>query len=330
MFTRTRRILTIAVVVLTLAADLFGGAVAFAAEDGGQPTAPVAAQGGARGSAVADFLGMSPEDLHAALADGKTLAEIAAEQGRDVDALVGFLLERLQERLDAAVAAGRIDADRRDALLGTAEERLRRLVTTPHPGRVVRRRARRARRRVVRREARAIVVDLLGVDAATLAAELRDGATLADVAAGHDVSVDELVAALLQPMADHLEQAVAAGRMTEGERAEALAKAEARLRTAVTTPHPRRARRRRRAAPRHAADVLGMTPEELRGRLQGGATLEELVREAGMDDDAFADALRAPVAERLDAAVAAGRLTAEEAATRLAGLRAGVLARLGG
>lgn len=66
--------------------------------------------GGAGMTAAAEALGLSIDELRAALADGSTLAEVAAAQGVPTEDLVAAMVAAAQERIDAAVADGRLDA----------------------------------------------------------------------------------------------------------------------------------------------------------------------------------------------------------------------------
>jgi polyhydroxyalkanoate synthesis regulator phasin len=63
------------------------------------------------GQAVADLLGMTPEQIRAELQAGKSLAQIAEAKGVSRDALKAKILETQKARLDAAVAAGRMTAE---------------------------------------------------------------------------------------------------------------------------------------------------------------------------------------------------------------------------
>jgi hypothetical protein len=78
--------------------------------------------------AAAKYLGLSPRELREELREGKSLAEIAAEQGKSVDGLVDALLERAKKRLDAAVDRGRITRERADAILERLTEGVAKLV----------------------------------------------------------------------------------------------------------------------------------------------------------------------------------------------------------
>lgn len=66
---------------------------------------------------LADILGLTPEELREALADGMTLGEIADEtEGVSRRDLIDALVEAGNERIDAALAAGRITEDEAAAL----------------------------------------------------------------------------------------------------------------------------------------------------------------------------------------------------------------------
>jgi hypothetical protein len=60
---------------------------------------------------VAGLLGMTTDELVASLGDGASLADVAADQGVDVQAVIDLLVADAQDRLDAAVADGHLTAD---------------------------------------------------------------------------------------------------------------------------------------------------------------------------------------------------------------------------
>jgi predicted DNA-binding protein (UPF0251 family) len=78
--------------------------------------------------AVSTYLGLTAEDLRAALADGKSLAEIAREEGKSVDGLVRALVTEAEERIDAAVADGRLTEAQAGELKEDLEDRITELV----------------------------------------------------------------------------------------------------------------------------------------------------------------------------------------------------------
>ncbi len=62
-----------------------------------------------------------------------------------------------------------------------------------------------------------------------------------------------------------------------------------------------------------AASYLGLTQDELRDQLRGGDTLAQIAKEEGKSVDGLVQALVEAAKKKLDAAVAAGRLTEERA-----------------
>jgi hypothetical protein len=57
---------------------------------------------------AATALGVTAEDLRTALADGKSIADVAAEQGVDVQTVIDALVAQASTHLDEAVADGRL------------------------------------------------------------------------------------------------------------------------------------------------------------------------------------------------------------------------------
>lgn len=81
---------------------------------------------------VADFLDMDRRDLGLALRDGTTLAELAGDRA---DELVAELVATASERIEQAVADGKLDRDRADEILAGAEERATSRVNGERPTR---------------------------------------------------------------------------------------------------------------------------------------------------------------------------------------------------
>ena len=77
---------------------------------------------------AASFLGLTEAELRTQLADGKTLAEIAEAEGKSVGGLVGALVDAAEEKIDAAVEAGRLTEERAADIEEDLQERIRDLV----------------------------------------------------------------------------------------------------------------------------------------------------------------------------------------------------------
>jgi polyhydroxyalkanoate synthesis regulator phasin len=86
-------------------------------------------------STVAESLGIGEDELRAALADGQTIAEIAEEQGVDVQDVIDDIVAAQRERLDEAVAEGHLTQEEADEFLAGAEERVTAFVNGELPDR---------------------------------------------------------------------------------------------------------------------------------------------------------------------------------------------------
>ena len=83
--------------------------------------------------AAATYLGLSESQLHSKLESGKTLAQIAKDEGKSVDSLVAALKADLKQKLDKAVADGRLTKAQEQRFLDAADQRLGDLVNGNFP-----------------------------------------------------------------------------------------------------------------------------------------------------------------------------------------------------
>lgn len=173
---------------------------------------------------LTETLDMTVEELRAAFAEGKSLADVAAEQGVPVAELEAALLEAATERIDEAVAADRIDADRAAELKEGLADRIREMVNRePGDG------FGRGRGRLFGGGGGGEVAEFLGLTTDELRAAFVDGQTLAEVAEAQGISEDELVAFLLEQLEERLDQAVENGRLDADDVDEKLADAAERI-----------------------------------------------------------------------------------------------------
>jgi hypothetical protein len=93
----------------------------------------------AKFEAAASYLGMTQAQLRDVLRDGKTLAQVARDQGKSVDGLVDALVAEAEKKLDLAVDEGHLtEAEKRETLSGL-RERITDLVNGRFPPRLHRR-----------------------------------------------------------------------------------------------------------------------------------------------------------------------------------------------
>jgi hypothetical protein len=105
---------------------------------GGRPGGPGGGPGfgppGPVFDAAGQALGLGPAELRDRLRQGKTLTQVAQELGKDPAAVQGALQAALQARLDQAVAAGRVPAERVDAMKARLGQMAERLMNAPLRG----------------------------------------------------------------------------------------------------------------------------------------------------------------------------------------------------
>jgi AraC-like DNA-binding protein len=158
----------------------------------------LAAAGG--GAAIAASKS-SPADENQAI-----INDAAQQLGISPSRLSDALKKALGDRVDAAVAAGRITKAQGDALKQRLESGNAPLLFGPHRG-------------FGHFGFRGLdaAATYLGLTEAQLRAELEGGKTLAQVAQAHGKSVGGLVDALFADAKQHVDAAVAAGRLTQSE-----------------------------------------------------------------------------------------------------------------
>jgi hypothetical protein len=97
---------------------------------GAKGARPAARMGAALGGRVAEFLEMDRQELGEALRGGASIADLAGDRA---DELVADLVARGTERIEQAVADGRLDRERADGILSRVEERITARLEGGHP-----------------------------------------------------------------------------------------------------------------------------------------------------------------------------------------------------
>jgi hypothetical protein len=129
-----------------------------------------------------------------------------------------------------------------------------------------------------------------------------------DVAEELGVAPSELTDAIEKALANRIDAAVQAGRITEAQAAELKERVEAGELPLFGLPHGRM-HHRVFGGLDAAASYLGVTEAELREALRDGQTLADVAAVEGKSADGLVDALVADATDRLSEAVEEGRLT---------------------
>jgi hypothetical protein len=170
------------------------------------------------GAAVAASQDSSPRS------ESKAVIDDAAKQlGIPSSKLSDALKQALSDRIDAAVAAGRVTKAEGDALKARIQSNDFPLFGGPHRGFG-------HFGFIGRLESAA---GYIGITEGQLRTELESGKSLAQVAKAHGKSVDGLIDALVAAAKDRLDKAVSAGRLTKAQETEMLSVLKDRITSAV-------------------------------------------------------------------------------------------------
>lgn len=188
-------------------------------------------KGGKMGSpeTLATALGVDTETLRSEFAAGKSIADIAAEQGIAIDTVVAALVTDLEEHLNEHVADGSLTEDEAAEKLASAEDRISEKVNEVPPTR--------DRNSGPRRGGQlpAAVLEMLGIDGPALREAFSEGKSVADIAEENGVEIGDIVGALVDERAARLAEHVADGSLTEDEAAEKLEAMEAKITERLNT-----------------------------------------------------------------------------------------------
>ena len=80
--------------------------------------------------AAASYLGLTAAQLGTELENGKSLAQVAKDHGKSVDGLISALVASAKQKLDQAVAAGRLTNAQETEMLNGLKDRITNLVNS--------------------------------------------------------------------------------------------------------------------------------------------------------------------------------------------------------
>lgn len=164
---------------------------------------------------LATILGMDVATLQSDLQSGQSMVSIAQTKGISEQTLVSDLQSNLKSRLDQAVRNGKMTSAQEQQMLtnfsGHTTQFLEHAGTMPGHG--------------PRGQGRfGDVSKILGVDNATLQADLKAGQSLVQVAQSKGISEQTLIADLTSNLKSQLDQSVTAGKLTAQQEQQILGK----------------------------------------------------------------------------------------------------------
>jgi transposase-like protein len=195
---------------------------------------------------AADTIHVDRSALVKELRSGKTIADVARDHKVDPQTVIDAIVKAGNEKIDARVAAGKLDPQRAK----TAKDRLPQLAGKLVNGKLAHG-GRSGHRRAAVRGALDTAATAIHIDRSALVSELRSGKSIADVARDHHVDPQTVIDAIVKAAKDKLTELQSSGKLT----AERAQKIEQRLPTAVDKLVNRKfdGSRRRGATAQHAA-----------------------------------------------------------------------------
>jgi lambda repressor-like predicted transcriptional regulator len=251
---------------------------------------------------AADLIGVDVDMLWKAVKNGQTLAEVATANGVAPQTLIDALLAEKQAGIDAKVASGKMTAEEAAEWLAKAEIGVAKYVNDPIEF---------DRDGKDRKDGKGqydfppVILELLGIEKAALWEAVKNGQTLAEIATANGVDPQTLINALLAEKQAGIDAKVASGKITAEEAAEWLAKAEIGVVKYVNEPIE--------------FDKDGKDRKDGKGKYNlPSISLADIATANGMAPQVIIDALLAYVQADINAGVASGKITAEEATGWLA------------
>ncbi len=177
---------------------------------------------GFKTEAVTDALGLTREEIRDGFADGKTLAEMAEDQGMSSDELSAALVDSITAAIEQAVEDGKIDAADAEEKLAEVEAKVEELINKDpadfptrgdHADRADRGGRMGQRGFGALRGGSEDVQELLGLSAEEIRTAMVDGSSLADLAEQQGVTVEELSDVLVSGIEEQIDQAVEDGKI---------------------------------------------------------------------------------------------------------------------
>jgi ribosomal protein S20 len=233
---RVSRVLAATAVAATLAGGSVLGATAVAgAQTGGdRPPAEADRPPDGRGpglDAAAQALGVSIDDLRSKLEGGATIAQVAQQQGVDVQTVINAMVSDATAHIDQAVQEGRLTADQASERKANLQDRITRLVNEGKP-------KGEGRGHGPKLDAAA---KALGVSTDELRQQLQGGKTIAQVAQDRNVDKQKVIDAMVKDAEEHLDQAVKDGKLTADQASQRKARLPERI-TSLVNNGPQRDR----------------------------------------------------------------------------------------
>lgn len=281
------------------------GAGVASAQEGRQPD-----RGGVRQALIelaVEQTGLEPRAIMGEMRQGVSLADLISANGGDVTVFIADVTELVSERINTELAAGTIQPERAERLLGNLET----IITNQVNGEG----RRPQQRQPVRNAAAGVLMDAVseatGLQGREIVAQLRDGVTLAEVISANGGDPNVVVATALATATEAVNARAEAGQMSQEQADQMIERLESSFQSALEGEFRlpgrdgnRGGNRLERPVLALAAEQTGLTPEAIMGQIREGSSLADVLNANGVDTEAFINDVVTAAEEQAEARLA--------------------------
>jgi AraC-like DNA-binding protein len=289
-----------------------------AATDAGSTRVPKTIKVGKRtlntDALISKKLRTSSKKLRSAINGGVSISQLAADKGTSASAILSAIIEKATAMLNAEVAAGRMTQTKADRILSTlsaqVQNMLNRALNSPTHGE-------RGSFDLFKEEK---IASLLGISESQLEDELDSGLSLLQVATGHSITQETLVAFLASEATAVIDAALAAGKITAETASQMKISMPAKIEAFINRVEPRSKNEKPRyenSGPgelikkEDVAAAIGITEDQLEKEVQG-VSIADVAAAHAVSVSVLTAKLTTVATARIDAGIAAGKITADQ------------------
>jgi len=183
--------------------------------------------------AVMDNLGLEKTDIRAGIEEGLTLGEVAEVNGIPAEDVISTITSIMTEKLNEAVAEGKITGDEALEKAADIQERAEQMTNKPLDQKPERGDGHKGKKG---RHLLGAVMDNLGLEKTDIRAGIEEGLTLGEVAEVNGIPAEDVISTITSIMTEKLNEAVAEGKITGDEALEKAADIQERAEQMTNKP----------------------------------------------------------------------------------------------